>query len=477
MAEERPKQGKSTTGRVYKSSDVQVRRVDKKKRAELRKKLEQLPSTIGDEQSGSQDVSEASEPRARKRPTIKLPEIRKAKGSDGADANGADAGRAGAGADGAGVDGASVDGADADSVDAGHVGAGSADGAGVRGAGAGGAGSGAAADDRGGKSEGPGSLGGRVDETARIDGLGDDARGDETPSKDDEAHAEGDEGPGQQPATPDADGEKPSRKAGLKGRPAKRKPLRIVLIVIAIVVFVFLCIVLFFSWNRWGRYDDHADMQGTWYIVGTDASVSIDSKTIQLTEEVAYDYALDQQAKTISYTFGPMSGGGRYWFDGNRRHLVITDGNSFTSTSTAIDDFFKMFSDAFGSIVGADQKLPDGDGVISLSRAPNPFALIQTRAIAQAKDAEEKLAAQEEAKRQEEAERAAEQAANEAAEQYAQANGYSYDYQYGYTYDAGQQAADPGAGGVYAGGYVGDGNAAGGYAAGGYAGGQQGQQQ
>ncbi|MFR1639648.1 MAG: hypothetical protein ACLSVD_11055, partial [Eggerthellaceae bacterium] len=85
-----------------------------------------------------------------------------------------------------------------------------------------------------------------------------------------------------------------------------------------------------FSWDRWLRYDDAAELQGEWQVHGTAATVVIDGEAINITDDVAYPYAIDAGAKTISYAFGNAQGSGRYRFSLDRSQLVIMDGEGYT---------------------------------------------------------------------------------------------------------------------------------------------------
>ena len=141
-------------------------------------------------------------------------------------------------------------------------------------------------------------------------------------------------------------------------------------VVIAAVMVVAVIAVALFAFNRWGRYDDHADLQGTWYVMGTEVPITIDAETIRFNEEVSYNYEINPREKTISYTFGPMAGQGRYWFSDDRKHLVITDGDGYTAAGTTVDDLIRAFLDFSTAAGGGVVELPQGEGVIAFSRTP-----------------------------------------------------------------------------------------------------------
>lgn len=214
---------------------------------------------------------------------------------------------------------------------------------------------------------------------------------------------------------PEPQGDQPEEQdAPLSHEPTPKPPSslkRRVAVAVGIVLFIALIAAgLFYTWNRWYRFDDHADMQGQWYVVGTTVPVEIDETSIHLTPDVTYLYEINAQDKTIRYTFGPMEGQGRYWFSDNRQHLVITDGDQFTSTGTAVDDLLRQFEELIDSAQGNETALPEGEGIIAFCREPDAKALAKQQA-----EAEAKKKAEEEARKEEER-RAAEEAAAAAAE-------------------------------------------------------------
>lgn len=200
----------------------------------------------------------------------------------------------------------------------------------------------------------------------------------------------------------------------LIGRLPKKGPLRIAAIVIPIILIVAIVAALLFAWNRWYRFDDHVDMQGTWYVVGTEVPIEIDEASIKLTEDVTYQYEIETHDKTIRFTFGPMEGQGRYWLSDDRQYLVITDGDNFDGTSTALDDLLHTLTDMGDKVTGEGIRLPEGDGIIALSRKPfrGTFSEQVVKALAEKKAAEE----------------ARKEAERKAAEEAAEAEYYDYYY-------------------------------------------------
>ena len=95
-----------------------------------------------------------------------------------------------------------------------------------------------------------------------------------------------------------------------KAKSRKRRLSRRFMIIACSVVAVLAIATGLLSWNQWLRYDDAADIQGTWVIDG-----------------VSYSYSLDTFNKTISFSFGKYTGSGSYAFSPERDTLVITEEN------------------------------------------------------------------------------------------------------------------------------------------------------
>ncbi len=174
----------------------------------------------------------------------------------------------------------------------------------------------------------------------------------------------------------DQDASRPKRRLAAGAREAATH-LRPKTVVIAAIMVVAVIAVALFAFNRWGRYDDHADLQGTWYVMGTEVPIAIDAETIRFNEEVSYNYEINPREKTISYTFGPMAGQGRYWFSDDRKHLVITDGDGYTAAGTTVDDLIHAFLDFSTSAGGGIVEMPQGEGIIAFSRTPEKLATNQ----------------------------------------------------------------------------------------------------
>lgn len=169
--------------------------------------------------------------------------------------------------------------------------------------------------------------------------------------------------------------------------PAKKHRLakRIAFVIALILVLAIVGAMSYFAWNRWGRYDDFADMQGEWYVEGTAALVTIDAKSLHLSEDVVYSYEIDDHEKTIHFSFGSWEGQGRYRFSEDRTKLVLMDGE-YDGVGNTADDLVQAVSDLVTSVNGGEITLPEGEGIVVLDRHPDEIAL-------KAKEAAERAAA------------------------------------------------------------------------------------
>lgn len=154
------------------------------------------------------------------------------------------------------------------------------------------------------------------------------------------------------------------------------------LVLTLLVVALAGAVIAGFSWLRWFAHDDAADIQGTWYLAGTSTPIVIDDERIQLTEDVAYHYTLDPNAKTIEFTFGSLTGGGCYRFSLDRDELALVDG-TFTGTDT-------LARDIGWTLEALIERLRDGDlapaeesgkGLTLLSRTPTSGASAHPKAV------------------------------------------------------------------------------------------------
>lgn len=102
--------------------------------------------------------------------------------------------------------------------------------------------------------------------------------------------------------------------------------------VIAVVLVVGIGVL---SWNQWFRYDDAADIQGTWQVEGSDVSFTFTETEMVMTPEVSYTYELDTFQKTITFAFKDYQGHGTYAFSPERTTLVITETSPDTDDELA----------------------------------------------------------------------------------------------------------------------------------------------
>lgn len=102
------------------------------------------------------------------------------------------------------------------------------------------------------------------------------------------------------------------------------------LIVSGIIALLLVVAIGVLSWNQWLRYDDAADIQGTWVADGTEQVITITDTTIQWTDTVSYDYTLDTFGKSITFSFKQYSGQGSYAFSEDRNAVSITETDADT---------------------------------------------------------------------------------------------------------------------------------------------------
>lgn len=160
-----------------------------------------------------------------------------------------------------------------------------------------------------------------------------------------------------------------ARSAG-SGSRAPLTPRKVLTIVLLVLLAAVVIVVAAFSWNRWLRYDDAADFQGLWNYADGAVQVKIDGEEIQLTEDAAYSYELDTFSKSITLTFGDLSGHGVYEFSEDRNVLVIVDGRSPDIGSVlGLTDVAEGASDSVTKLIRVGE-LPAGESGASSSSAP-----------------------------------------------------------------------------------------------------------
>lgn len=138
-----------------------------------------------------------------------------------------------------------------------------------------------------------------------------------------------------------------------------KKRMRIIrrtILLIVLLLLVAAAVALW--WLRWGTVDDKAAIQGTWKIAGTDTTVTITDTQITLTDEVAYDYVIDPESKTIVYTFGGLTGQGRYRLSFDGDSLALSDGE-YDWLSTLVSDIPWTIEAALADLKHNEPKSPD----------------------------------------------------------------------------------------------------------------------
>ena len=150
-----------------------------------------------------------------------------------------------------------------------------------------------------------------------------------------------------------------------------RSPARIALSV-AIGVFAALvvaCVAL--AVDRWWVHDDAQDIQGTWYIYDTEVAIPIGPDTIGVSEDAVYEYAIDTQAKTVTYRIGNLTGTSHYRFSSDRSQIALIEDGKKVFTATLFDDISWWFTSLANALSG---KLvlpgPLQSNVIMLTRTP-----------------------------------------------------------------------------------------------------------
>lgn len=184
-----------------------------------------------------------------------------------------------------------------------------------------------------------------------------------------------------QAAVPDASSATAERSSGKRSAakrsasgPSLKKPKHLGLWIAAAVAALVVIAVAAFSWDRWLRYDDAVDLQGQWRIADTTGLVTIDEGSIHLTEKEAYTYTMDAGAKTLTFTFGDLSGQARYRFSADRTQVAIQDGE-FDAMGTLMSDIAWSWSCLIGTITGQPQTGPDlGEGSLVLERVTGDAA-------------------------------------------------------------------------------------------------------
>ena len=145
-------------------------------------------------------------------------------------------------------------------------------------------------------------------------------------------------------------------------------------VVAGAVVLVVVAVVVAFSCWRWTFANDAQDIQGTWYIAGTQKTVGVTADGIKLADDVTYSYTIDEGAKTLSLSFGNMEGEARYRFSLDRQTLALRDGETTWGNSLSEDISWTIA--ALGRAIQGEQASPElsGDSTMVLTRTPQDLS-------------------------------------------------------------------------------------------------------
>ena len=141
-------------------------------------------------------------------------------------------------------------------------------------------------------------------------------------------------------------------------------------VVAGAVVLVVAAVVVAFSCWRWTFAYDAQDIQGTWYIAGTQKTGDVTADGIKLADDVTYSYTIVEGAKTLSLSFGNMEGEARYRFSLDRQTLALRDGETTWGNSLSEDISWTIA--ALGRAIQGEQASPElsGDSTMVLTRTP-----------------------------------------------------------------------------------------------------------
>ena len=157
-------------------------------------------------------------------------------------------------------------------------------------------------------------------------------------------------------ASSERDPNRSSRRAARQSSEEKRPvPKAMIVFRVALVVLaLFVVAAALLSWNRWLRFDDVVDLQGSWTVADGANAITIDEGSIHLTDSEAYGYEIDTGSKTLTFTFSDLSGSARYRFSADRNQVAIQDG-SYSFTTTLFDDLgWALVS--FGCLITGQQQ-------------------------------------------------------------------------------------------------------------------------
>ena len=175
-----------------------------------------------------------------------------------------------------------------------------------------------------------------------------------------------------------------------------RSPARIALSVAIGVFAAFVAACVALAVDRWWVHDDAQDIQGTWYIYDTEVAVPIGPDTIGISEDAVYEYTIDTQAKTVTYSIGNLTGTSHYRFSSDRSQIALIEDGKKVFTATLFDDISWWFTSLANALSG---KLvlpgPLQNNVIMLTRTP--LLVDAQQGATQEEAAQEDVASEEEA--------------------------------------------------------------------------------
>ena len=132
-------------------------------------------------------------------------------------------------------------------------------------------------------------------------------------------------------------------------------------IIATIVLLAVAASAFWFYWQEWMCYDDMQDIQGTWIVAATGASIVIDDETIRIANDAAYAYEMDTKEKTLSFSFLKLSGQARYRFGGDRASFAVIEGMETSKNQMIWEDFLWQVRVAWAQLTKSELPDPSAD--------------------------------------------------------------------------------------------------------------------
>ena len=149
----------------------------------------------------------------------------------------------------------------------------------------------------------------------------------------------------------------------------RRKRRKGPFIALAIVLVILIAACAAFSWVRWWRVDDAADLQGVWRIDNSDKTITITDSTMILNRDTTYTYQMDTFSKTITFNLQDLQGQGRYRFTEDRQAVAILDGGDCSWFATLVADTGWQLSRWWADLTHGERPLlAEGEGLTKLFR-------------------------------------------------------------------------------------------------------------